>query len=65
MNGISEPTQEQYIETLEDDLKAYRAAVEQVKQLFILAQLDDSGAAYSVSAGAFNALMDCVELLRE
>lgn len=65
MNGVSEPTQEQYIELLEDDLKAYRAVVEQVKNLFILAELDESGARYAVSAGSFNALMDNVELLRE
>lgn len=65
MNGISEPTQEQYIETLEDDLKAYRAAITAVKELFFTAELDNHGLIYNIDAGKLNAVMDTVELLRE
>lgn len=65
MNGVSEQTQEQYIDELENDLKAACAVVEAVKQLFIGATLTGDGMVYCVSAGTFNAVMDMVEMLRE
>lgn len=64
MNNVSEPTQDQYIECLEDDLKAARAVIAAVSDLFITATMDEDCLVYCVDAARFNEIQDAIELLR-